>query len=1003
MNKADFVWVLKTLRGKSCSDATLWGMTVDALQALTGALAPVEAAALETQRAARKAMGRDIPLMKQELVSMGVVPASKANVFGLADLLVAAHMTSAARGVRPVPALPAGVAPALPAGATPAPDDGLDSFFEHLALDESRDEDEPDAPAGDHIILPPVELDQDQLAAVVRAAALRPGERLLINAGPGAGKTTTSCRIVEEVSTPGRRVLMLVYNRAAETTIHNRLQCELIPKTRACDPTAHGCLVLTFDKFAFQVARAGGCASTGFGGYGRAFEEALNVDAASVTGPWDFVVLDEAQDMNDQHVKLATSAQSTDTRVILAGDPRQEVTPGVTWFSGLWTEYPAERAALRYNHRSCRTVVAALNAYSRAAFPNLHIEQVAVRQGDEGGVHVHWIDGAVRNAAAAGELGKRVGALLAGHDPADAYAIVPVTLEKYGMEVATTSVRQTVHETAPGRTARICADDTRAIPGEYPLATCRKIKGTERRAVVLYGADMSYGLTHDAVTLSKLLFVGLSRAQDYLHIVLRKKHDKVAASLLAPVIAHHSAPGVRVLADRRSLSKIVVPVASGLVSSTGQCLAVTLFPVLVLGTHQGLPTIPIDTRELDVAGMYAEALVAEALGVDLDRPTVVRAAEPEEPCRFYYDPTILSFVAVVPRHDVERRRELLTAGGSGSRAFDHATLEYSVMCGRTWTVTDGMLAPGQAEAAGRAAAALQALVPGPVRSYQGSVTARLSPGRPERGRFVQGGVESEISGVADLVIGDVVVELKFCAVITDTNRRQAATYAALLGLPRALVYNVRIGQAEFVAAASWETVYNNARAIQFSRLGREIALQGGGLTAPAPLRAACIFVDTESLPGGLVSEIGAVAVAVDGSLIDTFWGMATGVTELPDRDLRGQAAIIKRLTGLSVARDVQPSDTGLVAAYQAWADRVSGHRTLVHWAGNEARLAGARDTTYNAMTLYKTVAPGRHGLGDAARHLVPRMAGSWEQHRALDDALALMAVVTAMVSRSGSA
>jgi len=252
------------------------------------------------------------------------------------------------------------------------------------------------------------EYDEDQQAVLDSWAA----PELYLHAGPGSGKTTTvvgmAARVLSEL--PEARILVLVFNRKAEEVLQSRLRqkgAPLIYKKFVGDHEKRGVCVVTFDKFAYHagaVLEAGDPFDNIYGdeldppligaepppkeskpkpkafhgGHRLGMSQSV---AAAVGNPayggWTHLFLDEAQDIRAEHeaVVNAVLSESVAPMLFVAGDPRQEIQEGATWFSRRYAAAALEcRRTLKYNHRSAPEIVAALNACSRAWFPTLHVD-----------------------------------------------------------------------------------------------------------------------------------------------------------------------------------------------------------------------------------------------------------------------------------------------------------------------------------------------------------------------------------------------------------------------------------------------------------------------------------------------------------------------------------------------------------------------------------------------------------------------------------------------------
>lgn len=161
--------------------------------------------------------------------------------------------------------------------------------------------------------------------------------------------------------------------------------------------------------------------------------------------------MDEAQDVNTSRADLIMTLQQTCKHLVLAGDPRLSMDVDSTWFADVWRDesFQGMRKTLRYNHRSTPQIVQFLNEFSKRNFTDcgLHVEQLSCK----GSVSMPT----ARKFLEAHEKDKHghviAQYLLESTDPEQAYAITPVTTEKWKIGDITsdvqTNIRQKGHTT----------------------------------------------------------------------------------------------------------------------------------------------------------------------------------------------------------------------------------------------------------------------------------------------------------------------------------------------------------------------------------------------------------------------------------------------------------------------------------------------------------------------------------------------------------------------------
>ncbi len=938
-------------------------------------------------------------------------------------------------------------------------------------------------------------LDPDQTVAVSKWNE----PSLLINAGPGAGKTTVVCHLTAECVAHDDKVLLLVYNREAERTLTKRLRqlnVQLIQKNKIDEPGIVGCSVMTFDKFAYQIntrmsrknadddedddnydnddyacydeemgpdepanvlSKDDSVGDSYFIEMNRA---AMNISAdgsATESLPkWSVIVVDEAQDVTSVHRRLIDGVVrlNPSIRKIIAGDPRQELYSGTGWFSESWaTTSDDSRVVLRYNHRSSPEIVEAINIYSRNAFPSLHHEQIsAVDVADqETGVFLHevpcnddrWWLNKTELVNTSQQVGTVVGSLLASKEPGTVYAVAPVTIEKYNMQIATTTARQTVEDERPGEILHMAhmLEKSALQDKVYIVATSRKIKGTERDSVVVYGADVEYSI--ETSSLSKMLFVALSRAQKTLHIVTRKLTGQKVGRLLRPVIEHLGGVRVTDIVTPKTPVRNTVPVADtgatgDAVGSYGICYSDALRPVV--SARRATDPVDIETRgDNDFVGCFAEALVAEALGVDLSRDVELVVESDRNRRGICYDPIAHKYQIRIPSV-TEAYEEIATVKRVAEKeylAYEYARMKFSVLCGKLWTVSRHAVEdPARYKDMQTQTAAFAETLFECVRVWSrqdASVGAGLSRTElveyanmfehellTERSDKEAGG----IIYVPDLIVMGIPVEIKYTDETTANHRRQAGIYATLRNAPYAVLANMKVGALEKIEPLNVFVVEAVGRAILAVTAGRDalVRLEARAIRAPRRLTPACVVtVDVEKSATGSITEIGAVAFsATDNSIIDTYRGLADGVEVIVKGDEKPavQTGVgwawgeekIQQLTGLRVVNlgKIVAASKRLITWFKRWVATLPEPRTFVYWGGSESELLSdvPGETCDAYQELFKPwldhcdrMRTGACQLTDAARQIVPTF--KFTPHRAYEDALATASVFIGVTSFTG--
>lgn len=1044
MSKADIVWLLAQRRLAVTSRA-IWGQPIcDLLEKYAPIPTEAEAIALSDHRVERAKIdgGLSSTVLSQQIRGHGLPIPSGCSREGLLDILLDVGPTTTqiildedqiaaiAAAVNMWPAPVDGLRPTLDNGLRPTLDD-LQSAMDGIqpALDGLQ-------PAMVDGLRPAdlqPKLDTTLIPTTIgtQAALEKPTNRLYIHAGPGSGKTTTLCNITQQLDAANISVLVLAYNIAAESILRKRLKSLGVSlKSNGRIDSEHGVVVLTFDKFAYQIMRTAGIASTptqSQDSYSSAREQAIMVmQSQTIPFSYDAIVVDEAQDLTPELAEIVEilAAQWPAARLILAGDPRQELYARAAWFSHNWAGAPAnERRTLRYNHRSAGEIVAALNAYSRHNFPTIHQDQIATRGG--GVVKIFTACGKRKffNENAAIQCGGIIGTLMS--DVSRCYAIAPVTINKYKLETVTATARQIVYDKRPGEFVNVDLDNGALTAAPYVISGSQRLKGTESPRVIVFGTEPDYSHSCTPKQLLKLMFVALSRAQDELFIVQHRHTIHAVSQSLKPIFdicGEIIESTGRIREDNPPRHAMEISAASGDdLLSGGLC------------THSGIQfkTIPanptncidlgVPRGDADFMGVYAEALVRDALGLPLMTPANIDWKESTDPSmvRIYY--TSPAFCIESGKLHLGFLKNLMAEikKDGGVPAYQHAVCRYTIQIARRWTVSerfnsviDDKLKIAVAQIVAHLLATTNASSFDPVQC------AGLHPliCRRSRKRFGQIWYETDfLAKTSDGV--SIPIELKHTAQTTDNHRRQLAIYVKAVGATRGLLCNTRTGECEWIIndICQEDSINHVAQAAIALRYGRHQAastLLCRTIQAPPEVAtASClVVVDTETL--GAVIEIAAIAVdPTNWQIIAVFDQRATGVREdphpvdyvVPDVGRPD----VEKMTGLLVDMD-ECCDTGLLRSFTAWIKALPTRRACIHWGGSEKKLLAGEN---NIVDLYsrgflpwlghgKDHRRNKRNLLAAVSQLIPDLP--FVPHRAYEDVIATMAALAAMYTFDGA-
>jgi hypothetical protein len=848
-------------------------------------------------------------------------------------------------------------------------------------------------------------------------------QELIVNAGPGSGKTSTLCHIVAKINVerPQERLLVLVYNKKAEELLIKRLErlkCNLIPKTETYNPAYTGVLVLTFDKFAYQVNlefRNYYYGSNNFyhvknnDSYHKNLEMAFkNIIKTQLY--WHALFLDEAQDMTEEHANLASAIISQNKngppRLFIVGDPRQELYTGAVFFSHKWRDSPKEcKYVLRYNHRSSPEIVQLLNVYSRANFPILHHDQIATLTTP--GKFV------VKQEKDARERGKIIGRLLAEGEPGKTYALVPVTVDKYFLESITNMARQTVGDIS-GIPVNISDNFNN---NGYDIATSKKMKGTERDTVIVYGADINYSGTIDNTSLAKLIYVALSRAKHNLYLVVEQNNSPILKDLLS-----HGGIGEfkeREVLERESLLSIkaagdkISQIETGL--STCEGIEVSIL------SKDKTSTLNLPTNSgADFAGIYAEALVTEALGIQLFDSNNIKVIRSEEGMIGPYWSKD-SYIIKAPPDKINKIRNIIATCGQlrSNSAFSYATLLYSFKITKLWTLGKDLLRIETNTATKEIASYIRGVVPNFNVQTETIKSLQTEEMPYRRGKTIfntkDGTGPGKIKYILDIMAA-YPIEIKYISSLRNSHRRQAGIYACLTRCPSAMLINVMDGTVEHIAATDYITTINCGRAMLAVQLARARVIQSlreHAITPPQNLIKGCIIVVNIITVGNII-EIGAIAFsATDFTILGVYDKRPSCIREMTCKEIdlleEGEWFSIEKKTGLVVTcpeRLIEESKT-LLEDFYDWVESVSSRRTILYWSDNELALLKHLGNTLNLKdeiiipwlekNKYAMINP--NNLHEIVSLMVPDFRYLCD--RAFEECLAIMTVFLASISFEG--
>lgn len=821
-----------------------------------------------------------------------------------------------------------------------------------------------------------INYDEDQLEAINRCF----NPELIIVAGPGAGKTTTLCGIVRRLTLESNgRILILAFNKNAEYVLKSRLKKMNVEVGIKKNVVAGmGCFVLTFDKYVYHT-RTTFANEGGMQDYRLNFEYGLQLGVKPYE-KWDWLIIDEGQDIQPLHAILIEQLRPRAKHFIVAGDPRQELYPGAEWFSSLCSlaSSTSKITVLRYNHRSTPEVVDLLNKFSRAHFPTLHHEQVATRSA-----------GGSVTFEVSTDPGLKSGSWLTQYARDEAYCITPITVTKFTNDALTKDIRQMVHDHRPG-TGMTIMDDNYHHPGTYFIGTARKLKGTERKAVIVFGIDNmyeDYGIPREC--LIKSIFVALSRGQDHVHVILTRHPaiNEIMATVVPDYIPVSMIP----------ISSSVIP---DLVKVWDDLTKMNCWTVSKLGSFEFDPIDISIEGDADFVGTYLEIALASALGVNF---------------KVKYSFTMTS------QHDLTgmfKSNDGYLIKYTKDTHFGHfdsgvtdeykaAMCKFSAETTKAWTLSERFA--HASPKLGKWPLIIQEIISGPI----------------EHGKYISFPIVArrsnihigKICGQSDLSTEKDLIELKH-AVPNIRHEVQACVYAALQsgGLSThntalqsgvtqsdvidkketAVLVNTKTGSVSFLSSYPLSYVVDVSRSYLAFKQGQ---IARGKLSIKLPLNimsSVFISVDIES-EGPYITEIGAWAFG-----FESIYGVYNDICP-------GTIVDYSSISGL-IIKDVQTvknSQNALIGRFHQWIASVSNRCVFLQWSGNDTkalRINGPVIDVFDSFCTWLQLTGQYRDTGRTLTDAVSQILGPapFSAHRAFEDAVMTGAIFIAITHSGGS-
>ncbi|GBC32013.1 uncharacterized protein OCT59_012846 [Rhizophagus irregularis] len=459
-------------------------------------------------------------------------------------------------------------------------------------------------------------------------------EELVLVAGPGAGKTTGLCAFIASIMKPAR-ILVLMYNKKARDDFEKRLKAFRVParsKKNIIAKWIKGCYVVTFHEYGYwsRLQPLGERLDENNKRSYQLSEERAACIPRLESEIWDWVIVDEAQDVTTELSPFIDQLRPpSSSHLVIAGDPRQELYTGAYWFSNfLKSVDPSNVVYLSYNHRSAPRIVAFLNAFSALHFPTLHRQQTATRTDMTGTVTI-----ASPNVYNSLSLeGKIIGTKIKTYSPHEIFVIGPVSVKHYGCHELVLNIRERSYRHDSRNQIIVYNEDMgNNVNDEHSLVvgTACKLKGRERKSVVVMKPNAKYQKLLSRVSLIKRLYVALSRAQNDLLVVFEKDFqyfpffDAIPKSLLQTDLVTKKAffppPLPAVYPDYRS-SKMILKVRDNLAT------AIEWWKPVVSDDKNAIPCLSIIIKnDPDFVELFVKAFIATHCGIEWDTITMKSA------------------------------------------------------------------------------------------------------------------------------------------------------------------------------------------------------------------------------------------------------------------------------------------------------------------------------------------------------------------------------------------
>lgn len=880
----------------------------------------------------------------------------------------------------------------------------------------------------------------------------------IISAGPGAGKTTTLARLVAHIleqTNNKARIAVITFNIIAEKIFNSRLKTVGVKSVnRKMLLESSGVFVVTFNKYA-QWARAKTLFTNGntrddpdddfiernvdpeflsrgvsanphapAKSYEATFEQQINTPP-SLKEVWDWLIIDEAQDLGINHVRLIDQIRPRSKHFVIAGDPRQEIRQGAGWFSNLWRE-SKERTALKYNHRATPAVVNFLNRFSREHFPDLHYDQIS-------SIAIPFDKLASENPQPKFELcpgleaaGIRGAELLLSQDRKSAYCLSPVTDRRYKSGDLKIALRQAFYELAPGQILHSRDDDNDKIvisqDADYAFGTSHTFKGSERDLVVVVQSDIpykQYGFPNE-YSMKRLIYVAISRARKWLYVLLTTPPDRddiwfnLVPTQLQSIIPRQLDPlqsrtNLMVRDDLAKLDVFVRNVMAGEIATIPKVDVVIindadfigiLVEMILAGDGSGGATTPAKYR-------FESAKIVDG------RPTTELGLRTS--------PDGVKIVTFDPRKQVNLEG-IISDLKTAPNEYKDAVIAMSAQMSKLWTVSERFKTKESH----------------PDISHVKAVLDKICEGLMQHGKVINREiiihrseiVAGQINGVTDFSFSasansdgggadGQTVELKHAEPV-DWHKCQVALYGGLDSTKKNYLINTKTGTINAVIPFNTSLIINSARGVLALKTAISASSRIRNKLPHVPATRVYIALDLEFM-NQYVYEVG--AIAYDSSTCDNVIGVFHRLASQTYPEFNPQTEF-ERITNLKQIEYIDPIDQAKIKSeFNNWIQSLSQNVTFIIWGSSDhdLRLLGLSNVIetseippgidkksismqkINVFRLFKIWLErnnqGRSNactLSDAVNQLMPTDF-KFVAHRAFEDAVATACVLRAIV------